>query len=118
MWIATVLATVSSVIAQLVEYIEFPILMQGCMNVTLFVFMAIGLGGYQANIIQLGIDQLRDASTTEIKSFIIWYVWTTLSAGIIISACLNQQYIITRLLLVSTNLTLTFTRYSTDAYHD
>ena len=106
MWIATVLATVSSVIAQLVDVYSH---IDARVNVALFVFMAIGLGGYQANIIQFGIDQLHDASTTEIKSFIIWYVWTILSAGIIIdffSACLNQKYIITRLLLVSTNLTL------------
>ena len=37
---------------------------------------AIGYGGYQANIIQFGIDQLHDASTEEIQAFISWYVWS------------------------------------------
>ena len=29
-----------------------------------------------SNIIQFGMDQLRDAPTTEITSFIVWYMWT------------------------------------------
>ena len=106
MWIATVLATVSSVIAHLFD---------GYSNVNtklqllLYVFMAVGLGGYHANSLQFGMDQLHDALTTEIKSFIIWYVWTTMSAGIIVdftSACLSEYYIAVRSLLLCTNVTL------------
>ena len=107
MWIATVLATVSSVVAQVLDgYFSIDTRIQAL----LYVFMAIGLGGYQANIIQFGMDQLHDASTTEIKSFIIWYVWTLISSGIIVdfilSACLSQKYVLIRLLFISTNLTL------------
>ena len=105
-WISTVLATLSSVIAQVIDgYFDIDTKIQAL----LLVFMAIGLGGYQANIIQFGMDQLHDASTTEITAFIIWYVWTLLSSGIIIdfiSACLSQKYVLIRLLLVSTTLTL------------
>ena len=60
-----------------------------------FSLTAIGLGAYQANIIQFGLDQLYDASTTEIKSFIVWYAWTLLSVGFItdyIFACLSEKY--------------------------
>ena len=68
MWTAMVLATVSSVTAQLVDgYYHVSIKVQ----VVLLVVVAGGFGGFQANIIQFGIDQLYDASTTEIKSFII-----------------------------------------------
>ena len=106
MWIATVLATLSSVVAQLFEgYFSIDTKMQAL----LLVFMAIGLGGYQANIIQFGMDQLHDSSTTEITAFIIWYVWTSISSGIVvdfISACLSQKYVLIRLLFVSTILTL------------
>lgn len=42
----------------------------------LFVFLMIGLGGFQANILQFGIDQLVDASSREISSYISWCVWT------------------------------------------
>ena len=61
------LATLSSVMAQLVEsYFSVNMNVLG----VLFIIMAIGFGGYQASIVQLGLDQLHDASTTEIKSFI------------------------------------------------
>ena len=39
----------------------------------LTVIVAVGFGGFQSNIVQLGIDQLTDASTVEIRSFITWY---------------------------------------------
>jgi peptide/histidine transporter 3/4 len=38
--------------------------------------MCLGYCGFQANIIQFGTDQLIDASSTEIKSFIAWCSWT------------------------------------------
>ena len=103
MWIATVLATLSSVTARLAGgYSSIDTKVQ----LVLMVFMAIGFGGYQANIIQFGMDQLHHALTTEIQSFIVWYVCTVLSSGLIlgfISACLSQMI---RLLFVSTNLTV------------
>ena len=106
MWIATVLATVSSVTAQLVgEYSSI----DSNVQLVLVVFMAIGRGAFQANIIQFGMDQLHDALTTEITSFIIWYAWTTLSAGIVVdffSACLSQQHMMVRLLYVGASLSL------------
>ena len=40
-----------------------------------------GFGGFQANIIQFGVDQLTDASTTELISFINWYACAFLSSG-------------------------------------
>ena len=106
MWAATVLVTVSSVIAQLdVSYYHI----NTEVAKVLFCFMAIGLGGFQANIIQFGVDQLHDASTTEITSFIIWYVWTLLSAGIVVNftfTCLNEQHLLFRSLLIVINLSL------------
>ena len=56
---------------------------------------ALGAGGFQANVIQFGMDQLHDASTSEITSFIIWYVWTYPSSSFIvyiITGCLTKQY--------------------------
>ena len=48
----------------------------------LYIFLCIGLGGFQANIIQLGIDQLTEASSTEITSFITGYVLTLFTSGV------------------------------------
>ncbi len=39
----------------------------------LLILICIAFGGYQANIVLFGIDQLQDASTDEITSFISWY---------------------------------------------
>ena len=46
------------------------------------VIMGAGLGVFLANIIQFGIDQLIDASSTEIKSFIVWCAVSILSSGV------------------------------------
>ena len=70
----------------------------------------LGIGGYQADIIQLGIDQLNDASTEEIKCFITWYAVTIIIGGTyteIIFLCLTgQQYKSLELLFVCLNITL------------
>ena len=77
MWAASILATVSSVVSLLVDD-ENKIFQK--ISVAIFVIVAIGFGGYQANIIQFGLDQLQDASTTEITAFIRWYIWTYVSS--------------------------------------
>ena len=65
MWIAAVIATTSSVVAHLYEsYVSF----HSYLVAVAFFTMAVGLGGFQATIIQFGLDQLHDASTSEIKS--------------------------------------------------
>ena len=55
----------------------------------------IGFAGYMTNICQFGIDQLPDASTNDIKSFISWFIWTYLTGGITehyIYKCIGKQY--------------------------
>ena len=106
MWVGSILATVSSVVAQSVESYA------AINNKVMFAFLAviiIGFGGYQANIIQFGIDQLHDASTDEIKSFITWFVWTYLSSGIFVDyvyICKDKQYKIFGLLFVCACVTI------------
>ncbi len=61
-----------------------------------FFVMSIGLGGFQANIIQLGIDQLIDASSCEITSFLRWYTWLWFLSKLLVIAsqscfCGNYQ---------------------------
>ena len=83
MWIAFVLATASSVVEQLVEsYSIFSRYVNGVLMVVAF----ISLGGFLANIIQFGMDQLQDASTSEITSFISWYIWCICSSQCIIES--------------------------------
>ena len=92
MWVASVLATVSSVMAQAVNsYQHF----HSYISLALLIIASVGLGGYWANVIQFGLDQLQDASTTEITAFISWFMWTYISGGIILSyayACVKKEY--------------------------
>ena len=66
------LATLSSVLTGIVDSYTS----QTCsyVNGVLKIMVVIGFGGFQANVIQFGIDQLHDSSTDEIASFILWYV--------------------------------------------
>ena len=93
MWVALMLATVSSVLTQTVD--SYTSKARDYVNGVLWTIIAIGFGGFQANIIQFGIDQLHDASTSEIISFIFWYVWTYQSGGFVVDwilECLPNQY--------------------------
>ena len=95
MWAALVLATVNSVLARTVDSYTSNIHVHSYVNGVLWTIAAIGFGGFQANAIQFGIDQLHDASTDEIASFILWHVWTYCSSGFviyIILGCLPKQY--------------------------
>ena len=107
MWIAAVIATTSSVVAHLYEsYDGF----HSYLVAVALLAMAVGLGGFQAIIIQFGLDQLHDASTSEIKSFIVWFVWSAYCQGIPMDfgfACLNNRASrIYKLLFVCVNLSL------------
>ena len=82
MWIASVLVVASSVLSQLVE--SYYSINNSYITIVLFIMVSIGFGGYQANIVLFGIDQLQDASTDEITSFITWYLYTFFSGGIVI----------------------------------
>ena len=106
MWIASMLTTMSSVVAQLVPGHQntFKLIFQ-----ILAFIMAIGFGGYQANIVQFGLDQLHDASTTEITAFITWSVWTYFSNGALFQfayVCVKPEYYIFGQLIVSMSTTV------------
>ena len=92
MWTAAVLATVSSVAEQMVNSYHH---VHTYVVLVLFAIASIGLGTFWANVIQFGLDQLQDASTTEITAFISWFMWTYMSGGIVIDfayTCINQKY--------------------------
>ena len=106
MWMASVLATLSSVLAYLVNGYSDA---NDKVSSILLVVLVIGLAAYQANIIQFGMDQLNDASTTEMKSFIIWYVCTVIGGGSVGDfplACLGKWHGMIRLIFVTLNLSL------------
>ena len=78
-------------------------------TIALMIPLALGLAGFLSNIIQFGMDQLRDAPTTEITSFIVWYAWTWnfgMIFGIIWSSCLCGAYKLVTTLVFPTSVGL------------
>ena len=95
---------------QVVDYEK--ITQRWMINGSLQAIAAIGFGSYQANIIQFGIDQLHDASTEEIQTFIRWYVWSYVSGGMVIeiaALCIPKNYTFVNPLLNAVNLTVALT---------
>ena len=89
MWISTLLLTTTFVIEKIVTFTNYYMLL------VVEASLGIGYSMFQANIIQFGIDQLTDASTDEIVSFINWYAWSYISSATIINfanQCTSPQY--------------------------
>ena len=58
---------------------------------------------------QFGLDQLQDASTTEITAFISWYVWTYFCIRTLFDfthICVNTEYYVFGQLLVCISITV------------
>ena len=106
MWVGSMLATLSSVVAQLVDSYAS---INRKVTAAILVLQAIGFAGYQANIYQFGIDQFHDASTNAIKSFISWFIWTYATGGIAghyIYECIDKQYYVAGQCFISICLTM------------
>ena len=43
----------------------------------IFICITAGIGIFDANAIQFGMDQLLEASSTQLSAFIYWYFWST-----------------------------------------
>ena len=71
----------------------------------LTVFKTIGVAGSAGiivNSLQFGIDQLIEASSSEITSYISWYAWNSMLAattGVIFKSCLNRYISLTYFVL-------------------
>ena len=110
MWISFVLLTVTYVVFSFIEF-NHSSLMHTVLTILLAVFLVFGIGGFQANVIQFGVDQLNDASTTEITSFVAWYTWTLISSNIVTSfiniiTCINSKYNLMGPLVIAMCLTV------------
>ena len=106
MWAALMLTTVSSVLTKaVVSYASIHRYVNGVFGI----IVAVGFGGFQANVIQFGLDQLHDSSTKEIASFILWYVWTYYTSPFVVDfilGCLPNQYQLLGDLVMSIYLSL------------
>ena len=61
----------------------------------LILAMLMGLAAFQSSLIQLGMDQLYDASSYEIVSYIILYAWTFSASEVLVQltqVCFCKEY--------------------------
>ena len=107
MWLSVILLTAGQTALQLTSP-ENDMFYRKILLILLFP-LGIGFGGFQANVIQFGVDQLHDSSSDEIKAFVMWYSWTNFSGILIISTSLlftSGVYKLFASLLVSLSTTL------------
>ena len=93
MWIGSLLLTLNEVLSHVISVYDMPA--KWPVFAVLSIIMAIALGGFLSNIVQLGIDQLTDAPATEIVSFITWYTMTFFTSGVTFyyaSECIQNEY--------------------------
>ena len=109
MWIGALLLTIGQLVLQSVSVLNTAALdFHKCFAI-LAIPLTIGFIAFQANIIQFGVDQLYDASSSEIKTFVTWYTWVILNSGLIadmISMYASDKFKILALLLMCLNLTV------------
>ena len=99
MWLSSVMVTLSSVLAQMIGSYN---VVHSKLCLTFFALMGVGFCGFQANIVQFGVDQLLDASTIEITSFIAWYAGSFLSGRFFTSfilSCVQKSALFAPLLI-------------------
>ena len=80
MWFGALLNGLSLVIGKVIE--TYGTYADPWVSLFSKVVMGLGLGAFQANIVQFGLDQLIDASSTEITSFIMWYTLTIFTSSV------------------------------------
>ena len=106
MWIFCMLVSANAVLDQLVE--RYNVISYVVHNILMFIGV-VALAAFQANIIQFGMDQLHDATTDEIASFIIWYVWSFYATGLVAQLtfrCVPTEYMVLGMLIVCIYLSL------------
>ena len=110
MWLNSLLVTLSFVLVQTVESYSG---VHTKLSLVFVAFMGVGFCGFQANVVQFGIDQLLDASTIEITSFIAWYAGSFLSGRFVIGFILScaPNYPIFGSLLISFSLSMLMITY-------
>ncbi len=109
MWISSLLLTASLIILQ--YWVPGAVVAQGFDKISLvfLIPLAMGFCGFQVNIIQFGVDQLCDASSSEINTYVIWYSWTYITSVSVVGTAvlyIEGNYNILASLLVSLNITL------------
>ena len=77
-WVGAIIASVLGVLLSAIVYSHaLALKVANSVAATLLVALfGLGIGGFQSNAVQFGLDQLLDASSEELSLFLHWFVWT------------------------------------------
>ena len=78
----------------------------GFVWIIIYIVFAIGLGLFQANAIQFGLDQLLEAPTPKLVAFIHWYYWAQNVGRLIMFYATSVGFILTEEIDVIANATI------------
>ena len=78
LWVVTILHVVTTLLDVEVYKSDLPVFITALAG--LFAFVT-----FQANAIQFGLDQLSDASSNEISSYISWFAWTYFLSFVVVN---------------------------------
>ena len=91
-WVVSILFCLVSVI---LNFVDLPPALMKFVKPALYILICLSLGGLMSNILQFGIDQLEDASSSEIMSFLRWFAWLWYLSGVVAAfslSCIRPAY--------------------------
>ena len=88
LWVAMVFLSVAAVMGIIKKFDKFDNLKIpfGLLVVIGLILLIIGLAGYQANVVQLGLDQLLETPSEKLGLFVHWLMWAYNLGGIFMVA--------------------------------
>ena len=93
----------------------------GVVPLALIAVCIIGIGLFEANAIQFGLDQLLEAPTPKLISFIHWYYWSQNVAGLVVfyvAASSSTTFYIIHQYQETTNITTSIICITTFTIHN
>ena len=95
MWVASIILLIDFILQYIFTYQhsdkEATYFLNLPVAIAVYCINAIGLAGFQANIIPFGIDQMEDGSAEQYSSFVHWYYWTrNFSLGVVLTIILHS----------------------------
>ena len=78
----------------------------GFLWIIIYIVFVIGLGLFQANAIQFGLDQLLEAPTPKLIAFIHWYYWAQNVGSLIMFYATSSGFILTEEIDLIANATI------------
>ena len=108
MWIMSILFCIASVV---LNHFELSYTSESLVRAFLYVPLTLAQGCVMASIFQLGVDQLAEASSSEITSYFRWFAWLWFGSGVSVAfsqamTCFCSEYALLGFLFLPAVITM------------